>query len=117
MTTENPGITDFTGRHGPVQPDEILDAPRTREPHPDDAARIERALAYASRYGQVKGDHHKMWVIDQMVRALLGCLVAVRQRGALSGPLYQYKAQDESVEYRNFAGCDPDYPWDEGIAP
>ena len=33
--------------------------------------RIKNALGYAWSYGQIDGDHHKMWVIDQMVRALL----------------------------------------------
>ena len=33
--------------------------------------RIKKALSYAWSYGQIGGDHHKMWVIDQMVRALL----------------------------------------------
>jgi hypothetical protein len=36
------------------------------------ADRIEKALSYAARYGRIDGDHHKRWVIDQMVRALLG---------------------------------------------
>ena len=30
-----------------------------------------QALALALRYGQIGGEHHKTWVIDQMVRALL----------------------------------------------
>lgn len=34
--------------------------------------RIKNALTYAWSYGQIDGSHHKMWVIDQMVRALLG---------------------------------------------
>lgn len=34
--------------------------------------RIKRALSYAWSYGQIDGDHHKMWVIDQMVHTLLG---------------------------------------------
>jgi hypothetical protein len=25
----------------------------------------------ANRYGMIDGDHHKMWVIDQMVQALM----------------------------------------------
>jgi hypothetical protein len=29
-------------------------------------------LALATRYGQIDGDHHKTWVIDQMVRAVTG---------------------------------------------
>jgi hypothetical protein len=34
--------------------------------------RIELALEIASSYGGIDGDHHKMWVIDQMVQALCG---------------------------------------------
>ena len=33
---------------------------------------IEKALAIARQSGSVDGDHHKAWVIDQMVRALIG---------------------------------------------
>ena len=34
--------------------------------------RIEKALGFAWSYGQIEGSHHRLWVIDQMVRALLG---------------------------------------------
>lgn len=34
--------------------------------------RIKEALRFAWSFGQIKGDPHKTWVIDQMVRALLG---------------------------------------------
>ncbi len=58
------------------------------------------ALDIALRYGQIDGGHHKMWVIDQMVRALTG----------------------NSYEAWVAEACDgedgPDtYEWDEGIAP
>ncbi len=33
---------------------------------------VEMALEFALCYGSIEGDHHKMWVIDQMVRALTG---------------------------------------------
>jgi len=59
------------------------------------------ALAVASECGQTDGAHHKAWVIDQMVRALLG-----------DG----YEAW--VTAYRTVPG-DPDdqYSWDEGSAP
>jgi len=38
----------------------------------EDQGRIGAALALAARYGGTDGDHHKAWVIDQMVRALTG---------------------------------------------
>lgn len=64
--------------------------------------RIERALNIAWRYGQIDGSYHKMWVIDQMVRAL---------------------CENES-EYREWVkryetpmGLNEYYEWDTGIAP
>ncbi len=39
----------------------------------DDAStQIDEALELAVQYGGIDGGHHKMWVIDQMVRALTG---------------------------------------------
>ena len=35
-------------------------------------SKIEAATELAVRYGGIDGDHHKTWVIDQMVRALAG---------------------------------------------
>jgi hypothetical protein len=34
--------------------------------------RINDALYVAYSYGQIDGDHHKAWVIDQIVRKLTG---------------------------------------------
>lgn len=70
---------------------------------PVDAPSEERAaiaVGIAVQFGYIDGDHHKMWVIDQMTRALLG-------------PDY------DAFVARFCAGEDgPDtYSWDEGIAP
>lgn len=58
---------------------------------------IRKAVEFAARYGVFEGEHHKQWVIDQMLRALL------------------------SSEYDAWAtaqNADPDYtPWDVGRAP
>lgn len=62
--------------------------------------RIKKALNYAWQYGQIDGSHHKMWVIDQMVRALLS--------------EEDYKEWVKSYE----APDGEDYwEWDMGIAP
>ena len=37
-----------------------------------DKEKIEKAIKIAWQYAQYDGSHHKMWVIDQMVRVLLG---------------------------------------------
>lgn len=34
--------------------------------------KIKEAVAIGLRYGQVDGSHHRLWVIDQMLRKLLG---------------------------------------------
>ena len=53
------------------------------------------AIGIAARYGMIDGAHHKQWVIDQMVRALLA---------------------EKYVDW--VAAQNPDYePWDTGIAP
>jgi hypothetical protein len=61
-----------------------------------DAERVELALDVAVEFGQTDGDHHKAWVIDQMVRILTGDRYG------------QWVA-----EYRDGG----EYAWDEGIAP
>ena len=38
----------------------------------NDKDKIDKAIAIAIRYGSIDGNHHKAWVIDQMVRALAG---------------------------------------------
>ena len=38
----------------------------------NEAERIKEAVDLGIRYGQIEGDHHRAWVIDQMLRALLG---------------------------------------------
>ena len=65
-----------------------------------DKEKIEKAIKIAWQYDQYDGSHHKMWVIDQMVRVLLG-----------------------ETEYKNFIDAyqTPDgedyYTWDMGVAP
>jgi hypothetical protein len=63
-------------------------------------ARIEAAIELAVRYGGIDGDHHKAWVIDQMVRALAGeryAAIVTEAKAGEDGP--------------------DTYGWDEGIAP
>lgn len=86
--------------------------------------RIEKALDFAVRFGQIDGDHHKMWTIDQMVRALTGCPIVKGTAKDCNGDDYEYEAQGESADYVKLLreacyGADgPDtYEWDTGIAP
>lgn len=59
---------------------------------------INKASKIAFEYGMIDGAHHKQWVIDQMIRAILG-----------------QKGYDAWVAEMN---QDKEYqPWDVGIAP
>lgn len=61
---------------------------------------IKQAIDIGIRFGQIDGSHHKMWVIDQMLRSLLG------------------SSYEETITNSN-KGEDGDntYSWDTGIAP
>ena len=37
-----------------------------------ESVRIQKAIKVAVKYGGIDGEHHKNWVIDQMVRILAG---------------------------------------------
>jgi hypothetical protein len=78
-------------------------------------ARVEEALEVAQTYGGTDGEHHKNWVIDQMVRALTGCPAVEKTGTDARGHEYTYEARGESDWYLRVvreAG-----EWDEGIAP
>ena len=64
--------------------------------------RIEKALKIAWRYAQIDGAHHKMWVIDQMVRALCEDEEAYRE---------WVKNYETPLSYSEY------YEWSTGIAP
>lgn len=62
---------------------------------------IVAALAMVETDGMIDGAHHKQWVLDQMLRALLGDhLYAVW--------LTRYNEDSDEQDYRH---------WEEGIAP
>lgn len=61
--------------------------------------RIAEALEVAFEFGGEDGAHHKMWVIDQMVRALTG---------------EDYSTWVATYEY---VGDEQEYEWEQGIAP
>jgi hypothetical protein len=62
----------------------------------------EVALDIATRFGQIDGGHHKAWVIDQMVRALLGNQLEYEKF------VMKYNAGEDGPNT---------YEWDTGIAP
>lgn len=74
--------------------------------------RIHNALQVAEFYGQEDGANHKMWVIDRMVRALLG-----------SNDTHHDPATNEYNEwvhnYETYYGEyeEPQFKWHAGVAP
>lgn len=53
--------------------------------------RITDALNFAQSYGQEDGAHHKMWVIDRMVRSLTGCPLVDRTAVDAYGNPYTWR--------------------------
>ena len=86
--------------------------------------RIKEALDVANSYGGIDGDHHKMWVIDQMVRILTDCPTVIGTAKDYKGQPYTYETLGESKEYEQWVkdhnkGEDgPNtYEWEKGIPP
>jgi hypothetical protein len=88
------------------------------------ADRNRNALAVAMRSGGVEGEHHRTWVIDQVVRALTGC--AMTTEGDDPGeppsridpdvpPTPEYEAW--VAEHNNGEDGAETYTWETGIAP
>ncbi len=89
---------------------------------------IEKAIEYAHRFGQIDGAHHKQWVIDQMVRALLECPM-IEETSEYKGKPYKYEYQGESFKYKKLIKDyeyksdeghyeeEKIYEWDFGVAP
>lgn len=69
------------------------------------ADRIARAVDIVTKYGGIAGDHHKQWVIDQIVRVLLSKEDYEAWRQEMRG---EYDSEEDQWEYED---------WDEGTAP
>lgn len=94
---------------------------KVREPSREAVKRISNAL---QSVWKVDGDHHKQWVIDQMVRHLTGCPMIDKKGVDHRGNEYTYQTLGESEEYLQWvrAYCDGEdgpetYEWDEGTPP
>ena len=86
--------------------------------------RIKKAISIAVKYGGIDGDHHKDWVIDQMVRALTDCPSVKKSATGSDGKRYTYVTQGESSEYKKIvadacAGEDGPctHEWSIGVPP
>ena len=63
--------------------------------------KIEKVLELIFQYGQIDGDHHKTWVIDQIVRILTG--------EKYNEFVKEYETDEETGE--------KEWTWENGIAP
>jgi hypothetical protein len=59
--------------------------------------RIDQACHLIYNYGGIDGDHHKQWILDQVLKILLG-------------------PEDYDLWLENYEGGGQ-YEWDKGIAP
>lgn len=85
------------------------------------------AMAFIERYGQIDGDHHKAWLLDQVARVLHGTPVIVsvarwsdgnqeyRIRTGVASP--EYMAWVESMLQVDPETGEPEYDYDDGVAP
>ena len=69
--------------------------------------RVYNALTLAFSYAQIDGSHHRIWVIDQMVRMLTG--------DQYDKWIEVYQAGEPDEE--GYGEEDILYEWDTGIAP
>jgi hypothetical protein len=75
----------------------------------DTLTRMRDALDIAT-LGMIDGAHHKTWVIDQMVRILLGC-EEDEESEAYKHFVHNFEHRDEADQQRRT------HEWDKGIAP
>lgn len=84
-----------------------------------DESKIKRAIDLIFQFGGICGEHHKQWVLDQVVRILTGC--SYREEKGIDdyGIEYDYYILFESEEYLRLIGeySRGGYSWDKGIAP
>lgn len=83
--------------------------------------RVEKSLELISAYGDTDGEHHKQWLLDQIVRVLTGCTIEINNypQGV------EEEIMDDSEQYAEWKrqysdgedGANTYDEWDTGIAP
>lgn len=77
----------------------------------------EQALRIIERFGHADGAHHKQWVLDQVARVLLSAPIEGDVDDAFSvGTSPAYEEWREQMLVRDENG-EPQYDYDEGVAP
>ena len=79
------------------------------------------AMYWIGSYGQIDGDHHKTWVLDQVARILNGTPVIIKMAKWKGGhEEYRVWLDDPSKEYNEWVEMmidGGDYSYDVGTAP
>lgn len=81
---------------------------------------VDWAKEYITHYGQIEGDHHRCWVIDQVARILMGTPVIIAHAKWDDGQEeYRFWTDKPSKEYKAWVreAKQSGYDYDEGIAP
>lgn len=94
-------------------------------PHHEDRTPENWALLWIGMYGQIDGDHHKAWVLDQVARILNGTPVIATEARWKDGTkeiLYCTGEAPESYRLwvhaqRDMVDAEYKYDYSEGIAP
>jgi hypothetical protein len=76
---------------------------------------------FISRYGQIQGDHHKLWVIDRVSRILNDSPIIIKEASWENGEKeYRISVGKPSEKYINWVKKmkgNNEYDYKEGIAP
>lgn len=82
------------------------------------------AMVFIEKYAHIDGDHHKMWVFDQVARILKGTpVVVVQARWTDHDPEDRFTVSEPpSQKYLDWvksmtSGANEGYDYDVGIAP
>ena len=81
---------------------------------------IDWAKKYIMCYGQIDGEHHKLWVLDQIARILLGTPIILKLAKWGGGQEeYRFTTGKPSSEYKKWVKeyKKGGYDYDVGIAP
>lgn len=92
---------------------------------------VDWAMTYIEAYGQIDGDHHKSWVLDQVARILKGEMVPTVTLAKWSDGTREYRftlhEQTPSEKYLSWVKTrlgeydeeneEHEYFYEEGIAP
>lgn len=78
------------------------------------------AMYFIERYGQIDGDHHKAWVIDQVARILKGSPITAKLAKWSTGEEeYRIDIGKQTQEYKKWVRemNKHGYTYEKGIAP